>query len=196
MSNFHLFLLILVIAFFVFIAVKFRKTRMLSNFPSEPDEKILFEEKPIKLEQGVYQPTTSIGMTGGGGISVSSRGKRRTRVTRPWIRITNKNIIIVQKKEEKSDGPIYCVLSFESRENEKLSWWKQGYITIPIAVSEIRAVANADGSYTIEIPLPSMIPAFIPVSGMENVQQITKIWTNQLGQYEKALNTKIQIKAE
>lgn len=193
MSMLSWILLLAVIAFFIFIAIKFRKTRMLSNFPFQPDEKILFEEKPIKLEQGVYQSNTSIGMTGGGGIAVNTQGPRRTRIIRPWIRITSKNIIIVQKKEEKPDGPIYCVLSFSSTENEKLTWWKQGYVTMPINVSEIRAVSNSDGSYRIEIPLPSMVPAIIP---MQNVQQFTKIWTNQLGQYEKALHTKIEVKSE
>lgn len=191
MSNLSWFLLALVIAFFIFVSIRFRKTRLLSNFPYESDEKMLFEEKPIKIEQGSSQTTKDIGITAGGGVSVTSRGQKRTRVMRPWIRVTNKHIIIAQKKEEKPDGSIYTVLSFAPTAESGLSiWWKRGYAVVPITVSEIRAVAQDDGTYMIEILLPSMLP----LPGMENVLQTTNIWTSQLSAYEKALNTKIQIR--
>jgi hypothetical protein len=183
---------VLVLAFFVFVAVKFRKTKLLSNFQYQSDEKQLFEEKPLKLEYGTDQSNRSVGITAGGGVSVTSRGARRTRIIRPWIRVTNKNIIIVQKKEEKPDGPIYMVLSFAPAPESGLSsWWKRGYTYTPITVSEIRGVANQDGSYTIEIPIPSLLP----LPGMENLAQTIKIQTAQLSLYEKALNVKIPLES-
>ncbi|HRH23692.1 MAG TPA: hypothetical protein PK295_03605 [Candidatus Magasanikbacteria bacterium] len=194
MSTFFWALFGLVIGFFVVMSVRFRKTKLLSNFKYQPDEKQLFEEKPIKLEYGTDRPNRTVGITAGGGISVTSRSARRTRILRPWIRVTNKNIIIVQKKEEKPDGPIYAVLWYGSASGDSAvsSWWKTGYVTVPITVSEIRAVAQEDGVYMIEIPLPSLLP----LPGMENMQQTANIWTSQLSQYEKALDIKIPVKSE
>ncbi len=194
MTTFSWLLIGLMIGFFMVVGVRFRKTKLLSNFQYQPDEKQLFEEKPIKIEYGTDQGTRTVGITSGGGVSVMSRGARRARILRPWIKITNKNIIIVQKKEENPDGPIYSVLSYGATNNESVlgSWWKTGYPTVQINVGELRAVAQSDGSYTIEIPLLQLLP----MGGIENAQQTAKITTNQLSQYEKALGVKIQMKME
>ncbi len=169
----------LVLVFFLFSNTRFQKTRMLSNFPYAPDEQQLFEEHPIQIEQ----------------LTKRGAGKKTRRIMNPFVKITNKHIIIAQKKSDKPDGPIYVLLSLTSQSVSALAtWWKQGYAVMQVTVSETQAFINQDGTYTIELTLPVQIA--IPESmNTTDMRQIMRITTGNLSAYEKALNMKIPVKS-
>ncbi|MBP9732484.1 MAG: hypothetical protein KBD29_03445 [Candidatus Magasanikbacteria bacterium] len=176
MSNFSWVIFILVISFFIFVGVRFRKTRLLSSFAYQSDEKILFEDRPVKIEQ----------MTNAGG-----RGKRTRGIMWPVIKITDKHIVIGQQKESSPDGIIYIALSFLGDSESMLeNWWKRGYVTMPITKSEIQGRVQEDGAYTVEIPLE----VNLPMPNRQPVQQVIVITTRNFTGYEKALGMKIQIR--
>ncbi len=170
---------ILVGAFVIFIvltSLKFKTSKSLSRVVYEAGEEKIFEEKPVKIyERGV-----------GGGKN------RVTSVAIPYIVLTNKRIIIVQKKEVAPDGYVRVVLSFDPPKESSLGeWWKRGYVTLQIDKEQIYATADAEGAYTIVFRI--LNPLLI--SSVQHVEQTVEITTGQLSVYEKAMGKKIEVRS-
>ncbi len=173
--NFELILVVVVIAFFIFSGIRFRKVKLLSKLVYEQGEEKIAEDKPITIEEK----------------SVGNGKKRTTRVGLPYIILTNKRIIIVQKKETSPDGYIRNIFSFDPVSEHVLSaWWKHGYATIQVDRGTVSATASKDsGAYTIIFKL---LTPFL-MGNVQGIEQTVEITTNQLSVYEKALGAKIKV---
>lgn len=154
--------------------IRFKKVKLLSHFSYAPGEEKILEEIPLRVEEK----------------SVGNGKKRTTRVMNPFVVMTNKHIVIVQKKNSSPDGYIRVVLSFEPvGESFLVTWWKKGYAIIQINTTNITAVTSGEqGGYIVRFPLMSPLMA-------AHVEQTIEITTAQFSVYEKALGIKIPINA-
>ncbi len=164
-----------VIIFLISLSTRFRKVKLLSKLVYEQGEEKISEDRPITIEEK----------------SVGNGKKRTTRIGLPYIILTNKRIIIVQKKETSPDGYIRNIFSFDPVSEPVLAgWWKHGYATIQVDRETVRAVASSEsGGYIIIFKLMTQLP----IGNMKNIEQTVEITTAQLSAYEKAVGRKIQV---
>lgn len=167
-----------VIVFFIFSGIRFRKVKLLSKLVYEQGEEKIAEDQPLSIEEK----------------SVGNGKKRTTRIGLPYLILTNKRMIIVQKKETSPDGYIRNIFSFDPVSEPVLSaWWKHGYATIQVDKETVHAVASSEsGAYTIVFRLMVQLP----IGNMGGIEQTVEITTTQFSVYEKAVGRKIQVQQE
>jgi len=173
---------IIVIIFFVgaiFVYTRFKKTKLVSNFPFTEGETSIFEEKPSHLAHKQYS-------------LVGAKTNRNYHILmRPLVKITNKKRIILAQTYKK-DAIVYSVFSMNDLTETEVAAWKDlGYTFATLPSGGVTATTGgkkAQYEITFAATMQGNIAAI--TRGAEFIMQV---YTNDIAGYEKALGIKIPV---
>ncbi|PIR76776.1 MAG: hypothetical protein COU32_00260 [Candidatus Magasanikbacteria bacterium CG10_big_fil_rev_8_21_14_0_10_42_10] len=163
----------------LFVYTRFKKTKLLSNFPFAEEENSIFEEKPLSLSHKIYP------------LAGPKKNFKYHVLMRPLVKVTNKKRIIFAQTY-KHDAIVYGVFSMNAlTDSEQTSWKDLGYAFATLSPDDITATSGGKkAQYEITFTA-HMQENIVAVTG-EGVF-VMQVYTNDIAGYEKALGIKIPV---
>jgi len=172
-------IIIIILIGAIFVYARFKKTKLLSNFPFTEGETSVFEEKPSYLAHKQYS-------------LVGAKTNHNYHILmRPLIKITNKKRIIFAQIY-KEDAIVYGVFSMDNLTETELAAWKdKGYAFAMLPTGSVTATTGgkkAQYEITFTAAMQGNIAAIT-----RDAEFIMQVYTNDIDSYEKALGITIPV---